>query len=148
MQQHGKITLEQIMDHAATYINGNNRAAQDSFQLYTCLAASLGKVGTSKIKLCKDEYTIGETPSGPAFLMIIIRESQTTTNAATSHVRVQLSSLDKYMIKVDSDIDMFNQHVKDCLDTLHQYGQSTLDLTDNLYKGYHQLHHLHQAEAQ
>ena len=136
IEQHGMITLEQVMAHAATYINANNRAAQDSFQLYTCLAASLGKKGSDNVKLCKKEYTIGETPSGPAFLKVIIRESETNSTAATSRTRLKLSSLDKYMIEVGSDITKFNQHVKDCLDTLHQYGQSTLDLTDNLYKGY------------
>ena len=136
IEQHGKVTLEQVMDHAATYLNANNRAAQDSFQLYTCLASSLGKLGSNNVKQCKEEYTINDTPSGPAFLKVIIRESQSNSTAATSLVRTQLSSLDNYMVTIDSDITKFNQHVKDCLNTLHQYGQSTLDLTDNLYKGY------------
>ena len=136
LEQHGRLSLQQITEHAATYVAGNNRAAQDSFQLYACLAASLSKTGLHKIKLYKDQYVINNVPSEPAFLKVIIRESHLDTTAAKSIVRTELSSLDTYMVMVGSDIAKFNLHVKDLLQSLAAYGETTLDLMENLYKGY------------
>jgi len=37
LKQYGSITLEQVKEHAETYINTNSRAAQDSQQLANCI---------------------------------------------------------------------------------------------------------------
>ena len=44
-QAYGQITLQQVREHAATYITNQNRGAQDSMQLYICLMNSFTKEG-------------------------------------------------------------------------------------------------------
>jgi len=41
LPHYGQVTLQQVKDHAATYVNAQTRAAQNNILLYTCLAASI-----------------------------------------------------------------------------------------------------------
>jgi hypothetical protein len=133
---YGQLSLEQVRAHAATYIHRQVRAAQDSMQLYQCLANSLTKEGTAKVMLRKEEYTVRGILSGTCLLKVIISASYIDTNATTTFIRGRLSSLDTYMKSVDSDIEKFNQYVKSQLDSLNARGQTTQDLLANLFKGY------------
>ena len=51
-------------------------------------------------------------------------------------IRERLSSLDKYMAKVDSDISLFNQHVMTQVKKLNSHGKTSNNLLANLFKGY------------
>ena len=51
--QHGEISMENIKEFEESYITGQNRAAQDSAQLYRCLMASISKEGKRKILVWK-----------------------------------------------------------------------------------------------
>jgi hypothetical protein len=86
--------------------------------------------------LFADEYTINGITSGTCLLKVVIRESHIDTNATTKFIRERLSSLDTYMKSVNSDVEKFNQHVKNQLDSLHARGETTHDLLSNLFKGY------------
>ena len=133
---YGQLSLEQVRAHAATYIHREVRAAQDSMQLYQCLANSLTKEGKAKVMLRKAEYTVRGILSGTCLLKVIVSASYIDTNATTTFIRGRLSSLDKYMKTVDSDVEKFNQYVKSQLDSLNARGQTTQDLLANLFKGY------------
>jgi len=41
LMHYGQVTLQQVKDHAATYVNAQTGAAQNNLLLYTCLAASI-----------------------------------------------------------------------------------------------------------
>ena len=41
LTHYGQVTLQQVRDHTATYINAQTRAAQNNVLLYTCLVASI-----------------------------------------------------------------------------------------------------------
>ena len=69
-------------------------------------------------------------------LKVIIRESHLDTNATTNQLRTKLSSLDTYMLTIDSDIGKFNQYVKHLIQSLGARNQTTSDLLINLFKGY------------
>jgi hypothetical protein len=87
--------------------------------------------------LYKKEYYINKrTPSGALLLKVLIRESYVDTNATIKFVRENLSSLDTYMVKVESDIGKFNSYVYGNLMKLSSHGKATLDLMANLFKGY------------
>jgi hypothetical protein len=138
IQNYGTITLEQVKKSELQYINGSERRTQDTYMLYRCLMASLTSEAKKKIMIWQEQYHIGQpkASSGVALLKVIIRESHLDTNATTSQIRTKLSSLDKYIMTVDSDIGKFNQYVKLLVQSLAARNQSSSDLLVNLFKGY------------
>ena len=132
----GQISLQQVKDHASLYVAYQERASQDSMQLYQCLMASLSKEARAKVMICKDEYTVTGFPSGAVLLKIIIRESHIDTRATVRHIRDKLSSLDLYLPTIGHDIIKFNAYVKDLLDSLNARGETTHDLLSNVFKAY------------
>jgi len=136
LNNHGEITLKQIKDHCAAYVEAQTRAAQDSMQVYECLMKSISKVGREKITVWKDQYHHNGIPCGALLLKIIIRESHSDTKAQAAHIRHQLSSLDTYMASVGSDIEKFNIKVRTLIQELKARGETSNDLLINLFKGY------------
>jgi len=136
IQQFGQITLQEVRNHAALYTQQEQRAAQDSMQLYQCLMASITKEAKAKVMIWRDEYMVLGTPSGACLLKIIIRESHIDTRATVRHIRDKLSSLDTYLPTIGFDIMKFNTYVRDLLDSLYARGETTQDLLANLFKAY------------
>ena len=136
VESYGSITMEHLRTCAQAYVNTQTRVAQDSFQLYTCLVRSLSKTGRDKVTLHKSEYTIGGQPVGSLFLKVIIRESAIDTNATALSIRTQLSEIDKYIAKVDFDVEKTNQHINMLMESLRARGETTHDLLNNLFKAY------------
>jgi len=136
LKDYGRITMDQVRQHADRYIGAVCRAAQNSHQLYVCLQNSLTKEARDKVLLNVHEYTVQGRPSGPLLLRMIIRDSHLDTNATTHIIRERLSSLDQHMVAVSSNIEQFNNHVKELLNSLHARGQHTQDLLANLFKAY------------
>jgi len=93
LSNYGKVTLDQIMDHAATYADANTRTAQNSFMLYHCLANSITKEVKAKMMLQTNEYYVGQNPCDAAYLKIIIREAQINTRVTVLHLRGKLGHL-------------------------------------------------------
>jgi hypothetical protein len=87
-----------------------------------------------------DQYQIeirGKTYSnGVALLKVIIRESHLDTSATANQIGTKLSSLDNYILTIDSDIGKFNQYVKLLIQPLSARNQKSTDLLVNLFKGY------------
>ena len=133
---YGQLSLAQVMAHAATYVAGQTRAAQDSMQLYHCIIESLTKEALDKVMLFANQFTTQGFPSGTGLLRVVIRESGLDTLATTAFIRARLSSLDNYMTTVQSDIPKFNLYVQKQVAALHARGATTEDLLTNLFKGY------------
>ena len=66
----------------------------------------------------------------------MIGQSYLDSNATTKFIQESLSNLDDYMIKVNSDIEKFNEHVEDLMDSLTARGEESQDLLANLFKAY------------
>ena len=79
---------------------------------------------------------MGNAPSGALLLKVIIGTAHTDTRATTAHIKSLLSSLDKKMISLSSNIEEFNNYVRDQLSSLLARGATTSDLIENLFKGY------------
>ena len=133
---HGEITLEHLTDFEATYVGAQNRAAQDSAQLYCCLMASISKEGEHKILVWEDQYNLNELGSDNLLLKVIVRESHLDTNATSSSIRTKLTDLDRYLSTIGHDIVKFNTYVKLLIDGLRSRGETAQDLLVNLFKGY------------
>jgi hypothetical protein len=140
LENYGTITLEQVIASERTYIAEQQRKAQDTYMLYQCLMASLTSEAKKKVMIWADQYQIeidgARYNSGVALLKIVIRESHLDTNATTNQIRTKLSTLDTYIITIDSDIGKFNQYVKLLIQSLSARNQTTSDLLINLFKGY------------
>ncbi len=70
-----QVTLQQVKDPTATYINTQTRVAQNNLLLYTCLAASITPETKAKAMIFHQDYHKGQTPIGAAYLKILIQEA-------------------------------------------------------------------------
>ena len=136
LTNYGEVDIEQVQAHSITYVNGANRSAQDSSQLYHCLMNSMSSEGTSKISVWSHEYIINDVGRGPVLLKVIIRESDMDTNSMECHIRQKLSSLDLYILTIDHDILKFNIYVQTLVRDLWTNGHTTQDLLSHLFKVY------------
>lgn len=74
--------------------------------------------------------------SGGCLLKVIVRESYLDSNATVSTIRLQLSSLDTYVLENGTDITEVNAHVRSLMDGLAARGETSQDIFVNLIKGY------------
>jgi len=79
LTHYGQITLQQIWDHAAVYVNAQMWAAQNNLLLYTFLAASITPETKAKAMIFHQDYHIGQNLIGAAFLKILICEAHVDT---------------------------------------------------------------------
>jgi hypothetical protein len=87
LSEYGRLDLVQIRNHCATYVGQQNRAAQDSAQLYQCLMHTLTREAHAKTTLYKNDYHIGDVGCGVPLLKVIIREAHVDTNATLRLIR-------------------------------------------------------------
>ena len=73
---------------------------------------SLSKFGKAKVSMWNSQYKVNGIPSGNLFLKVIIQENRLDTNATTSSIRTQLSSLDAYIVTIGCYVTNFNAHIK------------------------------------
>ena len=104
--------------------------------LYSCLMASLSKVGKTKIMVWEKQYKINGKGSSNLLLKVIIREIHLNSNATTMIIRRQLSSFDTYINTIGCYIKKFNVYVQNLLKGLASHGETTNDLLSNLFKGH------------
>jgi hypothetical protein len=76
------------------------------------------------------------THSGIMLFKLLMRKANTDTKATASQLRENLTNLDSYMSTVNSNIELFNQHVNVNRDGPTARGESSGDLTINLFKVY------------
>ncbi len=134
--EYGRLSLEAVTAHVNTYIGAQTRQAQNSYNMYHCIMNSLNETARQKVMLLEDQYTVNGIRSGACLLKVVIRKSYLDSNATTKMIRKFLSNLKDYMTSVDSDIEKFNDHVQDLIDSLTARGQTTHDLLANLFEGY------------
>ena len=84
----------------------------------------------------EEHYNIKGKPSVNLLLKIIIRESHLDSNATTTSIKNQLSSLDQFITTIGCDITEFNAHVHMLLEGMASRGETTHDLLLNLFKVY------------
>ena len=138
--EYGQLSVERIRAYCTTYIHQNTRQAQNNIQMYHCISSSLTKEGRIKILAEQDKYHIGEgdnrKPCGPLLFKLLMQKAIIDTRATASLLRENLSSLDTYMAKIQSNIEEFNKYVKVNWEGLKAHGECCDDLMINLFKGY------------
>jgi hypothetical protein len=133
---YGMISIDRVRAFEETYIHLPIRVANDTDMLYKCQMASLLESALSTLLLKKDEYYVGDQPSGNLLLKVIIRESLLDNNASTSIIRTKLSKLDQYMPMCKGNIKTFNKYVQLQLHSLNARGETTDVLLVHLFAVY------------
>ena len=83
-----------------------------------------------------EDYSIRPHKSVNLLIKVVIRESHLNTNAMTSQIRVQLSTLDYFMATCEHVIYLFNRNIKVLLDSFKARGETKNQLPNNIFKGY------------
>jgi hypothetical protein len=91
-------------------------------------------------KVRKRELTFafmsGDKGVGTLLLKVVVMVAHVDTRATVTQVRTKLSSLDKTMKDMDSDIEKFNDYVLTLATKMQSRGEATQDLLVKLFKGY------------
>ena len=133
----GILTVEDIKNHAITYIGTQTRDAQNSFMMHQCLAASLTEEIKVKVETLRENYTIGDVCDGPLYFKALIQTVTVDTRATTTNIRTKLMQLSTYIADVDYDVTAFNTEVKVWqLQLISRGEQAGPDLLINLFQAY------------
>jgi hypothetical protein len=106
--------------------------------LYLCIVAKLTEAGQKKVtgRGLTYPFMSGDKGVGTLLLKVVVMVAHVDTRATVTQVRTKLSSLDKTMKDMDSDIEKFIDHVLTLATKLQSRGEATHDLLVNLFKGY------------
>jgi hypothetical protein len=136
---YGQLTLANVSNHAAGYINLPIRDAQNSMMLYKYLLDSLSEDAKLVMVTMAHLYHINNIPVGSMFLKAIIGRASINTKAKVLLLRESVSHLYMKMVEVKGNIREFNQHVSELKTALAGRGQDVHELVMHLFKAYEQV---------
>ncbi len=137
IESFGELSYKDAKQHSKTYVNSETRSAQDSVMLYLCIMASLTEAGQKVRKRgLTFAFMSGDKGVGTLLLKVVVMVAHVDTRATVTQVRTKLSSLDKTMKDMDSDIEKINDYVLTLATKMQSRGEATQDLLVNLFKGY------------
>ena len=90
------------------------------------------------LKISNEEakYTEHTVKSAALLYKLLMKKAIVDTRATTYQFRSSLNNLENYMGTINSNIELFNQHVKNAKEGLTARGESVNDLLLKLFKGY------------
>jgi hypothetical protein len=136
VHNYGQLTPEDASRFVATFSGQETRQAHNDVQFYYYIANTLDERGHFQIVSEAESYTMKCMHSSTMLFKLLMRKANTDTRATASQLREKLTNLDSYMSTVDSNIEIFNQHVKVNRDGLTARGGSIDNMTINLFKAY------------
>ena len=141
--EYGRVSMANVVAHAAAHVHTHTRDAQNSAQLFTCIHDSLSLEALLKVSTDSATYRLVSpidhtfvVASGAAFLKLLITRCTVDTRSTVATIRRTLSALDQYMLSVNCDIEKFNLHVRVQRDALMSRGETSSDLLTNLFTAY------------
>jgi hypothetical protein len=87
-----------------------------------CLLNSMTEAGKLKIMKESDAYYVDSILSAPLLLKLILKKAIINSRAASANLQEQLTTLDSYMVSVDCNVELFNQHIKEVVAGLRSRG--------------------------
>jgi hypothetical protein len=141
LKNYGEITRTEVAAKAQQYLGMDNRQEQDSDMIFNSLRKLITDDVFAQVTTEPERYTFivnrVKLVDGPCFLAAIIDHTYTNTLTNTEAARENLASLAEYMEALpDSNVEKFNDYVKEQLETLAAGGETTNDLITYLFKGY------------
>ena len=133
--KYGYLTEEDI-ESSLTYFGDETRQVQNNQMMVECMLASVTKNCFYKISNEEKRYTYNGESSAALHYNILIQKGVIDTRATTYEFRISLKNLATYMDTVNSDIKVFNHHVKNTTEGLNLRGEVVNDLQMKLFQGY------------
>ena len=121
LTNHAQVSIDIIRAYELSYVDSETRERQDMHCLYTCIMDSLSQEGRSKVLTEKEKYSIPSDPtdedsdpalSGNLLLKVVLMKSIVDNRSRAFAIRMRLTELSELIVKLDYDIEKFNQQVK------------------------------------
>ena len=110
--EYGRLTIEDIKNHAMTYIGQKTRKAQNYFQMYHCISNSITESAHLNIVAELYKYTLQGTHVGEILFKLLIQKVVIETRSTDYNLRENLTNLETYTTTVNSNIYTFKHHLK------------------------------------
>jgi hypothetical protein len=134
---YGKLSVDNCIAHAMTYVNTETRRAQDAMMLFQLLINSLAEESKLLMLADADVYTVAGKPDGVVFLKLIIGRASIDTNAKIHMLRQKIANLKTAMRdEFKGNVREFNVHVANLRDQLLGRGQKADELVTHLFDAY------------
>ena len=140
LTEYGCLTEKEIKA-SLTFLGTSTRQAQNNQMMVECLLASLTEGCFLKISNEESKYTVVlstgvKVKSAALLYKLLMQKAIVDTRATTYQFRSSLDNLENYMGTVNSNIELFNMHVKNSREGLIARGETVDDLIMKLFKGY------------
>jgi hypothetical protein len=136
--QYGQITVNNVATHAATYIDIQCKARQDSKALALFLDKSLTPELMMRVLAQQSKYIIGQDRSqdGPTMYRVILSIVGTETAASLSVINTKIRNLPDKMDEFKCNITEYHQYVTSLVNDSLSRGKTPHDLEYILYDSY------------
>ena len=134
--QFGCLTTKNLKDEAGNYAKANTRAAQNNHMMVECIMSSITEECFYKISNEDEAYTVDDTKIATLLYKLLMSKAIVDTRATNYQIKHNLANLENYMTNVNSNIELFNLHVKNSKEGLKARGEQADDLIMELFKGY------------
>lgn len=138
LTHYGTVSTEQVKQAGLLVTAGQDRAAQNSYQLAHFLRESLTEPAKMKLAVKETDYTTNGVTHGLSLLKAIIGAATIDTRYTIVHIKKQISSLSQEMLANDNNIINFNAKANMLEQELLARGGtiSDEDLMLHLFEGY------------
>ena len=138
LTHYGTVTPEQVKQTGLLVTAGQDRAAQNSYQLAHFLRESLTEHAKMKLAVKETDYTTNGVTHGLSLLKAVIGAASIDTRYTIVHIKKQISSLFQEMLANDNNIVNFNAKANMLEQELLARGGtiSDEDLMLHLFEGY------------
>jgi len=108
LTHYGTVTSEQVKQAGLLVTAGQDRAAQNSYQLAHFLRESLTEPAKMKLAVKETDYTSNGVTHGLILLKAVVGAASVDTRYTIVHIKKQISSLSQEMLANDNNIVNFN----------------------------------------
>jgi hypothetical protein len=137
LDSYASIPLEEIqVSEMMALTQKRSRAGQDTGMVFQCLMASITPGAQERVRMHVQDYTLDGKRSGVCLFKVITRLSSANYNGTVTNLRNQLQKLDTWVVSNGDNVIALNQYVRETLARLASYGQKSLDMVPNLFRGY------------
>jgi hypothetical protein len=136
---YGKLSIDDCLSHALTYVNTPTRRAQDAAMLFQFLHNSLTDSAKLLLMSDADVYTVAGESDGVVFFKLIVGRASIDTNAKVNMLRQKIANLKNTLRdEYKGNVREFNVYVANLRDELVGRGQQVDELVAHLFDAYTQ----------
>lgn len=112
IKKYGFLSVQEMQTLIGTYLIQYTRQTRNNQMMIQCLFVSLADKRFNKISYAHRSYMENNVESATLLFKLLMQKSMINTRARTYQLCCSLDNLDHYMVSVNSNIELFNLHVK------------------------------------